>query len=563
MSTAADFKAEGNKHLGNGNYEGAIAAYTKAIELNPNDHVFYSNRSAAYLSKNSAEEALRDAEKCIEVKPDWAKGYSRKGAALHALRNYEDAVSAYEDGLKIAPGDPGCQSGMDAAEKAMFSGGPGGPSSSFGGNGGGIFNPAMLSKLAAHPKFGPKLADPAFQMKLQMANTNPQMLMADPEMMELLQAIIGSGEGGFPGAGAGAGDSAGGMGGEPPAPPQPTKKAKPEINLTPEERSIKEVKDKALAAKDRGNAFYKEKKFDEALTAYDEAIAFDPENKIFISNKAAVYVEMKETDRARELCQAVLDSGGKLSFEDKGKFLARIASSYQKDNNIPKALEYYGMAQMENFDKAIDRKVKIIELEQKKRVVREYINPEEGQLAKERGNALFRESKFGEAVLEYEDAVKRDPDNAPLRNNLAAALVKIMDFNGAKLHIDKSLELDPKYVKAWAKKGDIEFFCKEYHKALESYKTGLAIDADSSLCREGLKKTMAKIQEGNSSGPDADRSARAMADPEIQQILQDMTIRQVLSDFEQNPAHAQKAMGDPTIRAKIDKLIAAGILQVK
>lgn len=33
-------------------------------------------------------------------------------------------------------------------------------------------------------------------------------------------------------------------------------------------------------------------------------------------------------------------------------------------------------------------------------------------------------------------------------------------------------------MKAWAKKGDIEFFMKEYHKALDSYKmVSLAADA--------------------------------------------------------------------------------------
>lgn len=36
--------------------------------------------------------------------------------------------------------------------------------------------------------------------------------------------------------------------------------------------------------------------------------------------------------------------------------------------------------------------------------------------------------------------------------------------------LPQALELDSKYVKAWAKKGDIEFFMKEYHKALDSYK---------------------------------------------------------------------------------------------
>ena len=36
------------------------------------------------------------------------------------------------------------------------------------------------------------------------------------------------------------------------------------------------------------------------------------------------------------------------------------------------------------------------------------------------------------------------------------------NFNDAKRQVEKSLELDKTYVKAWAKKGDIEFFMKEW-----------------------------------------------------------------------------------------------------
>lgn len=111
-----------------------------------------------------------------------------------------------------------------------------------------------------------------------------------------------------------------------------------------------------------------------------------------------------------------------------------------------------------------------MELDWNKKQRLAYINPELAIESKERGNALFREGKYGEAIKEYEEAVKRDPNSAPLRNNLAAALLKVTDFNGAKNQVEKSLELDDKYVKAWAKKGDIEFFMKEYHKALDSYK---------------------------------------------------------------------------------------------
>lgn len=87
-----------------------------------------------------------------------------------------------------------------------------------------------------------------------------------------------------------------------------------------------------------------------------------------------------------------------------------------------------------------------------------------------------------EAIKEYQEAIKRDPTNSAYRNNLAAALQKVGDFPAAKVACEKALELDPTYVKAWAKKGDIEFFMKEYHKALETYKKGLEIEPNNSLC---------------------------------------------------------------------------------
>lgn len=70
----------------------------QAIELDPSQHVYFSNRSAAYLSKKDADSALADAEQCIKLNPSWAKGYSRKGAALHALKQYKEAEEVYEEG---------------------------------------------------------------------------------------------------------------------------------------------------------------------------------------------------------------------------------------------------------------------------------------------------------------------------------------------------------------------------------------------------------------------------------------------------------------------------------
>ena len=56
--------------------------------------------------------------------------------------------------------------------------------------------------------------------------------------------------------------------------------------------------------------------------------------------------------------------------------------------------------------------------------------------------------------------------------------------------------------------------------------------------------------------------AHAMADPEIQNIMRDPSVMQVLRDMQENPAAGQAAMRDPTINAKISKLVAAGVLKV-
>ena len=56
-----------------GKTEEAITLYSEAIDLDPDNHVLYSNRSAAYANLKKYQEALEDAEKTIQLKPDWSK----------------------------------------------------------------------------------------------------------------------------------------------------------------------------------------------------------------------------------------------------------------------------------------------------------------------------------------------------------------------------------------------------------------------------------------------------------------------------------------------------------
>ena len=68
-----DLKAQGNAAVAAHQYAKAIDCYTKAIALDPNNHVLFSNRSMAYASARDYAHALEDAEQTVELQPTWPK----------------------------------------------------------------------------------------------------------------------------------------------------------------------------------------------------------------------------------------------------------------------------------------------------------------------------------------------------------------------------------------------------------------------------------------------------------------------------------------------------------
>eukprot|EP01113_Clastostelium_recurvatum_P024858 TRINITY_DN2974_c0_g1_i1.p1 TRINITY_DN2974_c0_g1~~TRINITY_DN2974_c0_g1_i1.p1 ORF type:complete len:246 (+),score=74.67 TRINITY_DN2974_c0_g1_i1:28-765(+) len=104
---AASLKDHGNKLYASGKHRESITYYTQAIELDPTDSVFFSNRSAAYALVGEHNLALEDGVKAVALRPDWNKAYLRKGRALSLLERYPEAIEALEKGLQVSPGDVG------------------------------------------------------------------------------------------------------------------------------------------------------------------------------------------------------------------------------------------------------------------------------------------------------------------------------------------------------------------------------------------------------------------------------------------------------------------------
>lgn len=66
-------KDQGNKCFMQGRFTDAVQNYTKAINLDDTNHIYFANRANAYLRLQEFQLALEDCEKAIEIKNDYPK----------------------------------------------------------------------------------------------------------------------------------------------------------------------------------------------------------------------------------------------------------------------------------------------------------------------------------------------------------------------------------------------------------------------------------------------------------------------------------------------------------
>ncbi|KAJ7514759.1 hypothetical protein O6H91_23G058200 [Diphasiastrum complanatum] len=579
---ADEAKALGNAAFSAGKYEEAIKHFSEAINLAPGNHVLYSNRSASYASLHKYHDALNDAKKTVELKPDWGKGYSRLGAAYLGLGKSEDAISAYKKGLEYEPNNDALKSGLADAQAANsrprsspFSSG----TSPFGN----IFQgPEVWAKIQTDPRTRAYLQQPDFVKMLQDVQRNPNLLnlyIKDSRMMQVLGVLMGVN------LQTPSDEEMKGMYDDEHEAAKPTSKQetkhepKPETMPEPmdiiseEEKEKRERKAEAVKEKEAGNAAYKKKDFENAIAHYTKAIELDDEDISYITNRAAVYLELGKYEDCIKDCDKAVERGRELHADYKmiSKAITRKGTAYVKTAKCAKdyepAIEAFNKALTEHRNPDTLKKLNDAERAKKELEQQEYFDPTLADEEREKGNEYFKNQQYPEAVKHYSEAIKRNPSDVKAYSNRAASYTKLGAFPEGLKDANKCLELDPSFSKGYSRKGAIQFLMKEYDKALETYQTGLKYDENNQELLDGIRRCVEQINKTNRGDISADelkeRQAKALQDPEIQTILSDPIMRQVLTDFQENPKAAQEHTKNPMIMAKIQKLVAAGIVQLR
>ncbi|GAB4834235.1 Hsp70-Hsp90 organizing protein 3 [Ancistrocladus abbreviatus] len=579
---AEEAKTKGNAAFSAGNFTEAIKHFTEAISLAPTNHVLYSNRSAAYASLHNYSDALSDAKKTVELKPDWSKGYSRLGAAHLGLHQYSDAISAYKKGLEIDPNNEALKSGLvDAQSAAATSSKPNSaPSASPFGDA--FSGPEMWSKLAADPPTRAYLQQPDFVKMMQEIQKNPTNLnlyLKDQRVMQAFGVLLNVKFRTAPGEDMDIPtdeEKPSEAAAPPPKKEETVKEPVPEpepMELSEEEKEVKERKAKAHKEKEAGNAAYKKKDFETAIQHYTKAIELDDEEISFLTNRAAVYLEMGKYAECIKDCDKAVERGRELRSDFKmiARALTRKGTALVKVANCSKdydaAMEVFQKALTEHRNPDTLKKLNDAERAKKELEQQEYLDPQIADEEREKGNEFFKQQKYPEAVKHYTEAIKRNPKDPRAYSNRAACYTKLGALPEGLKDAEKCIELDPTFAKGYIRKGAVQFFMKEYDKSLETYQEGLKHDPNNQELTDGVRRCVEQINKASRGdlSPEElkERQAKAMQDPEIQNILTDPVMRQVLVDFQENPKAAQEHMKNPMVMNKIQKLISAGIVQVR
>ncbi|KAL4993180.1 hypothetical protein BDV10DRAFT_179583 [Aspergillus recurvatus] len=568
-------KAEGNKAFAAKDYPTAIEKFTQAIELDSNNHVLFSNRSAVYAAQKEYEKALTDAEKAVEIKPDWSKGHQRKGAAYRGIGDLLAAHDAYEEALKLEPGNTQAQSGLDAVKRAINAeaqadGVTGDPMGGLGN----IFNdPQLFQKLSSNPKTSALLADGDFMNKLKKIQQNPNNIgeeIKDPRFLQVMSVLLGIDmnfgappQGGPSGAAAEAEEDVP----MPDARPPPAKK-EPEPEPEPEDEetvSKKKAQEAGDAEKKIGNDFYKKKQFDEAIEHYTKAWELN-KDITYLNNIGAAKFEKGDLQGAIETCQNAIEEGRehRADFKLISKAFTRIGTAYEKQGDLDKAIENYNKSLTEHRTPDALTKLRNAEKARDKAKKEAYVDPEEAEKARELGQKKFQEADWPGAVDAFTEMTKRAPNDPRGFSNRAAALIKLMAFPQAVQDCDEAIRCDPKFFRAYIRKSQALAAMKEYSRAIDACSDAAEYD-DGSHARE-IEQQQQKVLDAQFSArageTEQETMERIQKDPEIMSILQDPVMQSILQQAKGDPAALQEHMKNAQVRLQIQKLMAAGVIRL-
>jgi stress-induced-phosphoprotein 1 len=106
----------------------------------------------------------------------------------------------------------------------------------------------------------------------------------------------------------------------------------------------------------------------------------------------------------------------------------------------------------------------------------------------------------------------------------------------------------------------------QHQKAMDVYEKCMEIDPNNAEAKQGYKDCAVKQHSssgGSGSSDPEEVRARAMNDPEVQQIMADPAMRMILEQMQSDPQAVSEHLKNPAIMRKIMKLKDSGLISMQ
>lgn len=502
---AKGYNRVGAAHYGLGNYDDAKAAYSKALELEPENAMAKSGLA----SVNSAESSQ----------------YSQPDMGLGKIFLDPQLISKLKANPKTADlmNDPDLvakllqiQANPQASMSMMFS------------------EPRLMTIMAALMGIDLNMADPEASAAAPEPPLKEEPTAPEPKKESTTQ----------------------------PKAPEPAPQAE---DVEMEDSS----KVQAEQIKANANSLYKARKFDEAIAEYNKAWDLHKDITYLNNKAAAEFEKGDYDAAIATCESAIEEGRSmRADYKLIAKAFARIGNSYLKKDDLQSAAKYFDKSLTEHRTPDVLNKLRTTQKDIKTRDALLYIDPEKAEQARLEGKEYFTNADWPNAVKAYTEMIKRAPEDARGYSNRAAALAKLMSFPDAVEDCNKAIEKDPTFIRAYIRKANAQLAMKEYSQVLDTLTSAREKDQElqgansqeiDQLYNKALSQRFLAI-EGETPEQTMERVSR---DPEIVSILQDPVMQGILAQARENPAALQDHMRNPSVSKKINTLIAAGVIRTR
>jgi len=378
-------------------YKRAIAIYTRAIQLNPEDAEMYNNRGLVYHAQNDYNKAIADLTKAIQLNPNFAVAYYNRGNVYHSKNDNDKSIADFNSAIRIAPNFAEAYSNRGTAYNAKKN-----------------YDKAIENYTKAI-QLNPSLSE-AYSGRglVYILKLDFEKAIADIETAMQIN------------------------------PNDPT--ARKSFEIIEKIRQENDNKQRAVTYSEKGTEYFVKKDYDNAIASYSEAIRLTQDNAIYYILRGIVYATKKDYDTAiLDYNEAIRQNPNNeeayfargdayLDKSDAGRAIVDYSKSIQLKPGFVDAYYKRGNAYLakKDFDRAITDYNKTIQL-----------NPNKAKAFANRGIAFQAKGNYGRAIIDFNNAIQLDPneDIAYLGRGVAYAIKE--DYYNAVADFESALKINP------------------------------------------------------------------------------------------------------------------------